>query len=81
LCLGDGGESSRFVVRDADRGTSFPVVAIDYVNDQCDVDVQSRWPGAPPDDVVQHIADRFAEEAWRQRQRVAGSVIALRVAA
>jgi hypothetical protein len=81
LCLSDGGEESRYVVRPSALGKSFPVVAIDYINDQCDVDVQSRWPGAPPDDVVRHIADRFAEEAWRQRQRAAGEVIALRVAA
>jgi hypothetical protein len=81
LCLGDGGEPSRYVVRPAALGKAFPVVAIDYVNDQCDVDVRSRWPGAPPDDVVRHVAGRFAEEAWRLRQRTAGEVIALRVAA
>src|SRR5262249_15005332 len=81
LCLSDGGESSRYVVRPAALGKAFPVVAIDYVNDQCDVDVQSRWPGAPPDDVVRHIAGRFADEAWRLRQRAAGDVIALRMAA
>lgn len=78
LCLGDG-EPSRYVVRTA--ADALPVVAIDYVNDQCDVDVQSRWPGAPPDDAVRHVAERFAEEAWRLRERVAGEVIALRVAA
>jgi hypothetical protein len=81
LCLGDGGEASRHVVRPAACGPAFPVVAIDYVNDQCDVDVQSRWPGAPPDDVVRHVADRFAEEAWRLRQRAAREVIALRLTA
>jgi hypothetical protein len=81
LCLGDGGESSRYVVRPAACGPAFPVVAIDYVNDQCDVDVQSRWPGGPPDDVVRHVAERFAEEALRLRQRAAADVIALRVAA
>jgi hypothetical protein len=79
LCLGDGGEPSRYVVRPSALGPAFPVVAIDYVNDQCDVDVQSRWPGAPPEEVVRHVAERFAEEAWRQR--AAGEVIALRVAA
>jgi hypothetical protein len=81
LCLSDGGEPSRYVVRPAALGAAFPVVAIDYVNDQCDVDVQGRWPGAPPDDVVRHVAERFADEAWRLRQRAAGDVIALRVAA
>jgi hypothetical protein len=81
LCLGDGDEPSRYVVHRAVPGRAFPVVAIDYVNDQCDVDVQSRYAGAPPDDLVQHLAGRFAEEAWRLRQRAAGEVIALRVAA
>ncbi len=81
LCLSDGAEPSRFVVRPTALGPSYPVVAIDYINDQCDVDVQSRWPGAPPDDVVRHLADRFAEEAWRLRQRAAGEVLAWRVAA
>src|SRR5204863_516350 len=59
LCLSDGPEASRYRVRclarDADgneRDTLRPVLAIDYLNDQCDVDVQSRWAGAPPDDVV-----------------------------
>jgi hypothetical protein len=67
LCLGDGPSPSRFTVTGAD-GRERAVLAIDYVNDQCDVDVQSRWPGAPPDHVVQRIAERFAEEAWRVRQ-------------
>jgi hypothetical protein len=67
LCLGDGPEPSRFTVTGSD-GRERPVLAIDYVNDQCDVDVQSRWPGAPPDHVIQRIAERFAEEAWRVRQ-------------
>lgn len=80
LCLGDA-ESSRYVVRRAVSGRALPVVAIDYVNDQCDVDVQSRWAGAPPDDLVRHVARRFAEEAWRLRQRALGEVIALRMAA
>ena len=67
LCLSEGPETSRFTVPGAD-GRDRPVVAIDYVNDQCDVDVQSRWPGAPPDDVVRHVACRLAQEAWRLRQ-------------
>ena len=81
LCLSDGGEPSRYVVRLAPCGPAFPVVAIDYVNDQCDLDVQSRWPGGPPDDAVRHIAERFAEEAWRLRQQASREVIALRMAA
>jgi len=67
LCLSDGPEESRFAVIGAD-GHERPVVAIDYLNDQCDVDVQSRWPGGPPDVFVRRVAARFAEEAWRLRQ-------------
>jgi hypothetical protein len=67
LCLGDGPEVSRHAVTGAD-GCERPVLAIDYVNDQCDVDPQSRWAGGPPDHVVRRIADRFAETAWRCRQ-------------
>jgi hypothetical protein len=68
LCLSDGPEASRHRVRGED-GQVRPVVAIDYLNDQCDVDVQSRWPGAPPDAVVRHIAWRFAEAAWRSTSK------------
>jgi hypothetical protein len=68
LCLGNGPEYSRYTVTGSD-GRPRPVLAIDYVNDQCDVDVQSRWPGAPPDHVVRRVAERFAEAAWRKRQQ------------
>jgi hypothetical protein len=68
LCLGDVDETSSFSVTDA-AGCGRPVLAIDPVNDQCDVDVQSRWPGAAPDDVVRHVARRFAERAWQLRQQ------------
>jgi hypothetical protein len=67
LCLGSGPETSRHMVPGAD-GRPRPVLAIDYFNDQCDVDVQSRWLGAPPDHVVRRIAQQFAETAWRFRQ-------------
>jgi hypothetical protein len=77
LCLSDGPETSRYHVKMND-GRERPVVAIDYLNDQCDVDVQSRWPGAPPDDVVRHVARRFAREAARRRT---GAVTSGRVAA
>jgi hypothetical protein len=81
LCLSDGDEASRFGVIDAD-GREWPLVAIDYLNDQCDVDVQSRWPGAPPDLLVRRVASRFAEEAWRvQQQRLRPATILRRVAA
>jgi hypothetical protein len=73
LCLSDGREPSRFTVTDAE-GRERPVVAIDYVNDQCDVDVQSRWAGAPPDAVVRHLAERFAEAAQVQRQEAVPSL-------
>lgn len=44
-----------------------PFFLIDYVNDQCDLRVQSRDRAAPPDAVVRHFAERFAELAWRDR--------------
>lgn len=65
LCLSDGVESSRHVA--STNGQEYPVVAIDYCNDQCDVDVQSRWLGAPPDEVVYYLANRFARELWHQQ--------------
>jgi hypothetical protein len=82
LCLGDGAEPSCFTVPGAD-GRAWPVLAVDYVNDQCDVEVQSRWAGAAPDDVVRRLAGRFAEEAWRLRQRALRpeAVLAYRAAA
>jgi hypothetical protein len=67
ICLSEGRERSRFTVPGAD-GQVRPLVAIDYFNDQCDVNVQSRWLGAPPDAVVQHVAERFVETAYRQQQ-------------
>ncbi len=44
-----------------------PFFLIDYVNDQCDLRVQSRHKAAPPDAVVRHFAERFAELVWRDR--------------
>ncbi|HZY84151.1 MAG TPA: hypothetical protein VFE78_04940 [Gemmataceae bacterium] len=81
LCLGDGHDGSRYAVTGAD-GRERPVLAIDYVNDQCDVDVQSRWAGAPPDDAVRRAAARFAEAAWQVRQKALrpASVVSLRAA-
>lgn len=40
---------------------------IDYVNDQCDVRCQSQHASGPPDEVVRHLAERFADLAWRDR--------------
>jgi hypothetical protein len=62
LCASEGGEPSNHHVPGPD-GKLLPLVAIDYVNDQCDVDVQSRWLGGPPDAFVRHAANRFAEAA------------------
>jgi hypothetical protein len=62
LCASETAEDTRFRVPGPD-GKSRSLVAIDYVNDQCDVDVQSRWLGGPPDDFVRHVANRFAEAA------------------
>jgi hypothetical protein len=70
LCLCPLDRPSRFTVADVD-GLDLPLVAIDYVNDQCDVDPQSRWPGGPPDSYVRHVARRFAELAWQVRRRSA----------
>ncbi len=83
LCLGDGPEESRFTATTAD-GRARPVLAIDYLNDQCDVDVQGRWAGAAPDDVVRGCARRFARTAWEVKQAKAGrpeGVVPLRMAA
>ena len=49
-------------------GRDLPVLAIDYLNDQCDVEVQSRWTGATPDAEVLRMAQCFADAAWRVRQ-------------
>jgi hypothetical protein len=78
FCLSEGDEPSRFMLRGAD-GLNRPLVVIDYVNDQCDVDVQSRCPGAPPDAIVAHLAERFAETAARRSRLLTSS--ALRLAA
>ena len=51
VCLSEGDEPSRYAVHGPD-GRERPVLAIDYVNDQCDVDVQNRWAGAPPEGPV-----------------------------
>ena len=67
LCLTDGPEPGRYRVPGA-GGREQAVLAVDPVNDQCDVDVRSRWPGAPPDAVVRHVAGRFAEAAWLCKQ-------------
>jgi hypothetical protein len=67
LCLSNGEEVSTHTITGSD-GRERPVLAIDYLNDQCAVDVQSRWLGALPDWVVWLLAQRFAAEAWRCRR-------------
>ncbi len=42
------------------KGKVIPVV-IDYVNDQCHVDVKSEFSHAPPDHIVKHITERMIE--------------------
>jgi hypothetical protein len=76
ICLSAGREPSRFHVHFRD-GFDRPLVVIDYVNDQCDVDVQSRWLGAPPDSVVKHVAERFAEAAARRSRALNASFVRL----
>src|SRR5207302_351862 len=66
VCASQGGELSKYHVPGPD-GKLLPIVAIDYINDQCDVDVLSRWLGGPPDTYVRHVADRFAEAAQARR--------------
>lgn len=73
VCLSTGRQRSRYTVL-MDQDSVLPVVAIDYVNDQCDVDVQSRWLGAPPDAVVRHVADRFADAAESEKKRAIAPV-------
>ncbi len=48
-----------------------PFYVIDYVNDQCDLRCSSECEAAPPDAVVRHLAERFADVAWRQRNGLA----------
>jgi hypothetical protein len=81
LCLSDGQEASIFSVPGPD-GRERPVLAIDYLNDQCAVDVQSRWSGALPDWAVWLLAQRFADQAWRCRQEtIRPAPVGYRVAA
>jgi hypothetical protein len=47
------------------RGSRRRFVAIDYVNDPCDMTVQSHSHSGAPDAVVLHIAERLVDAAWR----------------
>ncbi|MFW6078755.1 MAG: ATP-grasp domain-containing protein [Gemmatimonadota bacterium] len=63
ICLADEPADTASPFRIGDRR----LYVIDYVNDQCDLKVRSRHPSSPPDHLVRHLADRFAELAWRHR--------------
>lgn len=67
LCLGQQWMESRYRVATA-RGETKPVISIDYFNDQCDVNVQSRWHGSPPDATVRAIAKKFARKAYQLKK-------------
>jgi hypothetical protein len=60
-------EPSRFAIL-GENGEEWPLVAVDFFNDQCEPDVRSRTPAALPDDFVQGLAWRLAELAWSLRQ-------------
>jgi hypothetical protein len=66
ICLADeeAGDGMEF------RAGGHPFFVIDYVNDQCDMRAQSEHPTGPPDAVVRHLAERFAELAWRHKEGV-----------
>ncbi|MBU1078416.1 MAG: hypothetical protein KKH98_14055 [Spirochaetes bacterium] len=49
------------------NGKNIMPSVIDYVNDQCDVDIQSQFRFAPPDHVVEHIAVKMVDSAWRMQ--------------
>jgi hypothetical protein len=63
LCLGPLPAPSRFHVRMPDGGC-WPLVALSSLEDPCDVDMQSRWMGALPEEYAQGMAWRFSELAW-----------------
>ncbi len=63
ICLNEKTGSSRHQIRCED-GILRPLIAIDTFNDQCDVHIQSRWHGGPPDVSVYGFARRFADYAF-----------------
>jgi hypothetical protein len=40
---------------------------IDYVNDQCDIDLQAQPDRSPPESWVRWVCQRFAEFTWRKK--------------
>src|SRR5262249_38822325 len=49
-------------------GLDLPLLACG-LDDQCELEVQSRHAAAPPDAFVRRLAWRFAELAWRVRRQ------------
>jgi hypothetical protein len=49
------------------RGKDRRFVIIDYVNDQCELCVRPTKMAGPVPEVVHHIAETFAEQAWMQK--------------
>ena len=43
-------------------------LAFDYINDPCDMTLQSFSHCGVPDRVVHHVAERLVEGAWRLKQ-------------
>lgn len=39
-------------------------VTVDYMNDQCAINPQSKFKDGVPDDLIEHIAERLVEKAW-----------------
>jgi hypothetical protein len=52
------------------KGARRRFVAVDYVNDPCDMTAQSFSHCGVPDQVVHHVAERLAEAAWRVKRGV-----------
>lgn len=47
------------------KGSKRRFLTIDYINDPCDMTVQSFSHSGVPDCVVEHVAERLAEVTWR----------------
>jgi len=52
------------------KGARRRFVAVDYVNDPCDMAAQSFTHCGVPDKVVHHVAERLAEAAWRVKRGI-----------
>ena len=53
--------STEITVHEKQGGRNF--VAIDYINDQCDMSVQSETPSGVPDNIVEYVAEKFISVA------------------